>query len=104
MVVRRSRCDPETPMQGLQFGDHNEQHNYFAPITKNLFTGGFERLRDVCFDPAVLERDLDLARFTGREWLIERTDDFIATHSRGYVVVLAEAGVGKSSLAAHLVG
>jgi hypothetical protein len=79
------------------------QRNYFAPVTTNLFGGGFERLRDVCFDPAVLERDLDLAHFTGREWLIERIDQFIATRPRGYVLVQAEAGVGKSSLAAHLV-
>ena len=90
--------------QGVQVGTGNEQRNFFAPITNNLFVAGFERLRDVCFDPTVLERDLDLARFIGREWLIRRIDEFIATQSRGYIIVLAEAGVGKSSLAAHLVG
>jgi WD40 repeat protein len=99
MGVRRAG---ETPVvsQGVQHGDHNVQHNYFAPTS--LFVGAFERLRDVSFDPGVLKRDLDLERFTGRERLIERIDEFIATKSRGYVVVLAEAGVGKSSLAAHL--
>jgi hypothetical protein len=91
-------------MQGVQHGDQNLQQNYFAPITIGLFAGAFERLQDVCFDPAVLERDLDLARFTGREWLVSRIDEFITTRSRGYVIVQAEAGVGKSSLAAHLVG
>ncbi|SRR6266702_2959431 len=101
MSVRRARG---VPIQGAQHGDHNDQRNYFAPVTESLFAGGFERLRDVWFDPAVLARDLDLARFTGREWLIQQIDDFIDKRSRGYVVVQAEAGVGKSSLAAHLVG
>ena len=94
---------PPPPSQGVQHGDQNVQHNYFGPVTANLFAGGFERLQDVCFDPGVLERDLDLGRFTGREELIGRIDQFIAARPRGYMVVQAEAGVGKSSLAAHLV-
>jgi len=101
MNVRRARG---VPIQGAQHGDHNDQRNYFAPVTENLFAGGFERLRDVWFDPAVLARDLGLARFTGCEWLIEQIDDFIGKRPRGSVIVQAEAGVGKSSLAAHLVG
>jgi WD40 repeat protein len=92
-----------SPVQGVQYGDQNVQSNYFAPVTQNLFGANFERLRDVCFEPAVLERDLDLAHFTGREWLIRQIDKFIATRRRGYVIIQAEAGVGKSSLAAHLV-
>ena len=91
-------------MQGVQYGSGNEQQNYFAPVTQYLFSGGFERLRDVCFDPAPLARDLDLARFTGREWLISQIDAFIADRPRGYVIIQAEAGVGKSTLAAHLAG
>jgi hypothetical protein len=39
-------------------------------MTENFFTGGRERLRDVYLDPAPLAHDLDLARFTGRDWLI----------------------------------
>ncbi|MDX3231863.1 AAA family ATPase [Streptomyces sp. ME19-01-6] len=89
--------------QGVQFGDHNAQYNYFGPVVRTLFIGPVERLQDVCFDPAPLERDLDLARFVGRDWLIERIDGFIAANPRGYVLVQAEAGVGKSTLAAHLV-
>ena len=97
MTVRR-----QEPVQGVQYGSDNEQQNYFAPVTQYLFTGGFERLRDVCFDPASLARDLDLARFTGREWLIGQIDAFISGRPRGYVIIQAEAGVGKSTLAAHL--
>jgi WD40 repeat protein len=93
----------ESRYQGVQHGDHNIQHNYFGPVIRNLFLGSAERLQDVCFDPAPLERDLDLARFTGRDWLIARIDSFISDNSRGYVLIRAESGVGKSTLAAHLV-
>ena len=92
------------PVQGVQYGSGNEQQNFFAPVTQYLFCGGFERLRDVCFDPAPLARDLDLAHFTGREWLIAQIDAFLIGRPRGYVIIQAEAGVGKSTLAAHLVG
>lgn len=91
-------------LQGVQRGGHNRQWNFFAPVTVNMFGPGLERLRDVCFDPAPLARDLDLARFTGREWLISQIDRFICDKPRGYVIVQAEAGVGKSTLAAYLVG
>ena len=92
------------PVQGIQYGSGNEQQNYFAPVTQYLFSGGSERLRDVSFDPAPLGRELDLARFTGREWLISQIDAFITGRPRGYVIIQAEAGVGKSTLAAHLAG
>lgn len=100
MPSRRRRRGEQALSKGVQHGDWNTQYNYFAPA--NIFVGESERLRDVYFDTSTLVRDLDLARFTGREWLIERIDEFISTHTRGYVLVLAEAGVGKSSLAAHL--
>ena len=93
-----------TPVQGADYRDGDKQRNYFAPITKNMFTGAFERLRDVCFDPAPLARDLDVARFTGRDRLIQRIDGFIRERPRGYVIIKAGSGVGKSALAAHLVG
>ncbi len=96
--------DVNKSIQGLQAGARNVQGNFFAPVTANLFAGPFDRLRDACFDPISLERDLDLGRFTGREWLIDRIDSFIASHSHGYVLIMGEAGVGKSALAAHLVG
>ncbi|MER6004924.1 AAA family ATPase [Nonomuraea angiospora] len=86
---------------GVQFGDHNEQHNYFS--IQRLFYGPTERLQDVCFDPEPLERDLDLAHFTGRGWLIDQIDAFIAANPRGYLILQGEAGVGKSTLAAYLV-
>ena len=58
-------------VKGVQYGSDNEQLNYYAPVTQYLFSGEFERLPDVRFNPP-LARELDLARFTGREWLIKR--------------------------------
>jgi hypothetical protein len=74
-----------------------------GPVTVTVINGSFRRLREAIFDPDSLETELDLARFTGREWLIEQIDVYIASHRKGYVVVQAEAGVGKSALAAYLV-
>jgi WD40 repeat protein len=86
----------------MQIGDHNKQWNFFAPVALNFF-GEFERLQDACFDPTRLVRDLDLDRFTRRDWLIDQIDAFVGDRRRGYVIIRAEAGVGKSTLAAHLV-
>lgn len=74
-----------------------------GPVTITVVNGAFDRLRDAIFDPAPLAEALDLEHFTGRAWLIDGIDDYIATHRKGYVVVQSEAGVGKSTLAAHLV-
>jgi hypothetical protein len=51
----------------------------------------------------VLDRRLDLARFTGRDDLIKEVDAAVTGGGRGYVVIRGEAGVGKTALAAHLV-
>lgn len=41
--------------------------------------------------------------FVGRRWLLERVENFISTHDRGYVRVDALPGMGKTSFAARLV-
>jgi WD40 repeat protein len=74
-----------------------------GPVTVNVTHRVSDWLRDAIFDPAPLRDVLDLDRFTGRDWIIGQIDEFIATQRRGYVMVQAEAGVGKSALAAHLV-
>lgn len=40
--------------------------------------------------------------FTGRAWLTEKFDNFLGDHSRGYFVLEASAGVGKTAFAAWL--
>lgn len=74
-----------------------------GPVTVTVVAGAFDRLQDAIFDPAPLWDVLDMAHFTGRDWIIDQIDEYCATHDRGYVVVQGEAGVGKSALAAHLV-
>lgn len=85
-------------------------------VQQLYFQGDFRRLRDVTIDLDPLPGDMglvDLADpsnllgcFTGREWLIERIDKFIAdclAHRVGaYVLVETEAGMGKSALATYL--
>lgn len=86
----------------IQRREGNTQQTYDAPVTQYLFTEPFQRLAEMCFDPVPLARDPDLAWFTGREWLIEQVEAFIRDRPRGYVIIQAEAGVGKSALIAYL--
>lgn len=44
-----------------------------------------------------------LSRFTGRTWLINEIDAFLAAYDCGYFAIEGEAGTGKSTLAAWLV-
>jgi len=74
-----------------------------GPVDIRVAVGAADRLTDKIFDRSNLAEQLDLSRFTGRADLIRRIDEFIAGNDRGYVLVRAEAGVGKSALAAHLV-
>ena len=73
-----------------------------GPVHITITHGTFDRLSDSIFDATPLARVLNLPRFTGREWLLQRIDDSIARMDSGYVVVQAEAGTGKSTLAAWL--
>ncbi|MEU3460347.1 NACHT and WD repeat domain-containing protein [Streptomyces sp. NPDC006733] len=74
-----------------------------APVTVSIGVGAFERVTDAIVDPAPLLNDLDLDHFTGRGWLIERIDGAISQRDRGYVLIVSEAGIGKTSLSAQLV-
>jgi len=46
---------------------------------------------------------VDVEAFTGRVWLLDKVDAFMATQRCGYVWVDAEAGLGKTAFAARLV-
>lgn len=71
-------------------------------VAGNIFLGEFTRLRDAWLDPAPIFDEVDIKRFVGREWLRDQVDDFIARHDRGYVVIQAAAGLGKTAFAAWL--
>jgi hypothetical protein len=67
-----------------------------------FFVGQYERLAEAYLNPKALYRELRLDRFTGRTWLLGAIDDFLAANDRGYVVVEAEAGMGKTAFIAWL--
>ncbi len=67
-----------------------------------FFVGRYVRLQDAYLNPALLYQELDLDRFVGREWLVAALDDAIARHDRGYIVLEAAAGMGKSTFLAWI--
>ena len=67
-----------------------------------FFLGGYEPLADAYMSPAILFRELDLGSFVGREWLRAEIDEFVATNDCGYIIVEADAGLGKTAFLAHL--
>ena len=71
-------------------------------ITGDVFVGRFARLRDVWLDPGPVFEEVQVERFVGREWLLGLVDRFLDSHDRGYVVVHADAGLGKTMVAAWL--
>lgn len=73
-------------------GDHN-----------TFFTGGYQPLREAYIDPGEVFDRVGVDDFVGREWLIDDLDRFLEEHDRGYFVIQAEAGLGKTALLAHLV-
>jgi hypothetical protein len=52
--------------------------------------------------PAALFEEVGLDGFTGREWMETRIAEWAAANDRGYLVVQADAGLGKTTLLAHL--
>jgi hypothetical protein len=68
-----------------------------------VFVGEYERLREAYIPPwSVFER-VHLEHFAGREWLVREVDAFLQDHDRGYFVLEAGAGLGKTTFLAHLV-
>ncbi len=65
-----------------------------------FFIGRYERLIDAYLSPSALYQELDT--FTGREWLVTAIDRFIRGNDRGYLIVEADAGMGKSAFLAWL--
>ncbi len=76
----------------LVTGDHNR-----------VFIGPYERLSHSYIDPTQVFERVQLDHFTGREWLTAEVDDFLAENDRGYFILEANAGLGKTAFLAHLV-
>ena len=75
----------------LVTGDHN-----------TFFVGRYERLADAFLDPRALLQELNLDAFVGREWLEAEVDAFLRTHECGYLILEADAGMGKTAFLARL--
>lgn len=75
----------------INTGDHNQ-----------FLIGDYEPLRDAYIGPwSVFER-VNLKHFAGREWLLAEVDAFLRDNDRGYFILEAEAGVGKTTFLAWL--
>jgi hypothetical protein len=68
----------------LVTGDHN-----------NFFTGNYVCLRDAYIPPWEIYDRVQVERFVGRQWLLQSINTFISQHDRGYIILEAEAGLGK---------
>jgi hypothetical protein len=76
----------------ISTGDHNQ-----------FFIGDYERLRDAYIEPWPVFERVDLTHFVGREWLLAEVDAFLHNHRRGYFILEADAGLGKTTFLAWLV-
>ncbi|MCZ7440196.1 hypothetical protein O7598_27600 [Micromonospora sp. WMMC241] len=85
----------------------------YGTVAGTILAGNATGLADVVLDPSLIPLELGLTvgdepvgGFTGRGWLVEKIDELIAKVADrrvgGYVLVEAEAGLGKSALATYL--
>jgi hypothetical protein len=87
--------------------------NVDAPITTNLIdlrggtllqmSGSLVRVAAAAKDPQVVLTAVGIDAFSGRQWLLDKVDRFIAENPCGYVFIEGDAGVGKTAFAAWLV-
>jgi hypothetical protein len=69
------------------------------PMVTNVFAGGGRSLRQAYLDPDPARGRACSRSFTGRGWLLREIDDFVARYDRGYFIVEADAGTGKTAFA-----
>ncbi len=67
-----------------------------------IFVGDYERLSDAYIEPWPVFERVQLDHFAGREWLVAEVDAFLREHDRGYFVLEAGAGLGKTTFLAWL--
>ena len=61
------------------------------------------RLIDAYISPRSVFERLQLDRFVGRTWLVDKVDAFLRDNDRGYFILEANAGLGKTAFLAYLV-
>jgi hypothetical protein len=72
-------------------------------VTQQVFIGEYEDLREAYINPWPVFERVQLDHFSGREWLLDAVDKFIGRHDRGYFILEADAGLGKTTFMAWLV-
>lgn len=70
---------------------------------KRIFAGGYQRLREAYLAPWLIYDKADLMHFERRYWLEKQIGTFLQQNSRGYFIIEAEAGMGKTAFMAELV-
>ena len=75
----------------LVTGDHN-----------NFFTGDYVSLREAYKEPWEIYDRLKGENLISRQWLLNDIDTFISKNDRGYLILEAEAGMGKTTFLAWL--
>ena len=72
-------------------------------IFNTLTNSRHEAFCNAYISPNEIFGRVDLEHFTGREWLLDKVDSFLSRNDRGYFILEAEAGLGKTAFLAWLV-
>ncbi|HNS03126.1 MAG TPA: hypothetical protein PKM78_12185 [Anaerolineae bacterium] len=75
--------------RGVVIGDSNVVYQYFLERDASLA----DKL--ITFSTLIEERS---RRFVGRAFVVDRIDRFLSEQDRGYLVIVGEPGIGKTSL------
>ena len=72
-------------------------------LVSRLETAGLvsAQLADAYIDPTPVFKRVELERFVGRQWITAAIETFQQSNDRGYFVLEAEAGMGKTAYLAH---
>ncbi|WP_238005861.1 ATP-binding protein [Dactylosporangium sp. AC04546] len=90
-------------LRGAEVSPHGDVHIAEQVHHHYAVSAGAVPLVAVRQDPSSVLIDIDVERFVGRAWVLARIDAFMASRRCGFVWIEAAAGLGKTSVAAHLV-
>ena len=75
-----------------------------ADKTANFyFSGEFNSLFDLYIPPQPIFDRVHVNEFVGRQWLTDQVDEFLNTNKKGVLLLVGNAGVGKTAFLANLV-
>ncbi len=91
---------PEIPVLQQQWHDQNRQ---WADCIMSCVTGSYDQIfADYYINPQPVFERVKLERFVGREWLVSEVDAFLQQNDRGYFILEANAGLGKTTFLSYL--